>query len=330
MIKFFRKIRQNLLTENKFSKYLLYAIGEIVLVIIGILIALTLNNNNERKKTEIKTLLVFDELLEDLASDITSIKNAGLFYEEKDSLTHLVLNTELTREDYQNGFNQYLALTSATKTINLSDNAYKKLIQISEDIPDAFSEIMKELYILNQKKIYVDLIGNEMSKYVRDINHYRIYNYTWAINLNNQEEIVNYFLNDNRYKSDVTLLMNSGVDEHFEHAVNYLDRAISCYKKIATLRNKPMDYTLFGYNPDLSRKIIGTWQSEQVPDLIVTVFEDDNRLLYKNNINSSIGEFYALSKTKLFGSPAVFLTVSNEEKETVFYSSGDVWKKTKG
>ena len=40
MIKFFRKIRQSLLSENKFSRYLIYAIGEIVLVVIGILIAL--------------------------------------------------------------------------------------------------------------------------------------------------------------------------------------------------------------------------------------------------------------------------------------------------
>jgi len=46
MIKFFRKIRQRLLTENKFSKYLLYAIGEILLVVIGILIALQVNNQN--------------------------------------------------------------------------------------------------------------------------------------------------------------------------------------------------------------------------------------------------------------------------------------------
>ena len=49
MIKFFRKIRQRLLTENKFSKYLLYAIGEIVLVVIGILIALQINNCNEER-----------------------------------------------------------------------------------------------------------------------------------------------------------------------------------------------------------------------------------------------------------------------------------------
>ena len=47
MIKFFRKIRQRLLTENKFSKYIFYAVGEIVLVVIGILIALSINNWNE-------------------------------------------------------------------------------------------------------------------------------------------------------------------------------------------------------------------------------------------------------------------------------------------
>ena len=47
MIKFFRKIRQKLISENKFSKYLIYAIGEIILVVIGILIALQVNNKNQ-------------------------------------------------------------------------------------------------------------------------------------------------------------------------------------------------------------------------------------------------------------------------------------------
>ncbi|WP_432410523.1 DUF6090 family protein [Rasiella sp. SM2506] len=52
MIKFFRHIRQRLVTENKFSKYLLYAIGEIILVVIGILIALQINTWNENRKLE--------------------------------------------------------------------------------------------------------------------------------------------------------------------------------------------------------------------------------------------------------------------------------------
>ncbi|WP_373522669.1 DUF6090 family protein [Aquiflexum sp.] len=65
MIKFFRHIRQKLLSEDKFSRYLLYAIGEIVLVVIGILIALSINNWNEyRKETNFE-----QKILRELKSD---------------------------------------------------------------------------------------------------------------------------------------------------------------------------------------------------------------------------------------------------------------------
>ena len=69
MIKFFRHIRQRLLSENKFSKYLLYAIGEIVLVVIGILIALQINNWNEGRKEFRKSKALLEEFRRDLARD---------------------------------------------------------------------------------------------------------------------------------------------------------------------------------------------------------------------------------------------------------------------
>ena len=69
MIKFFRKIRQGLLTENKFSKYLIYAIGEIVLVVIGILIALQINNWNETQKNRQQELIILENILQDLKND---------------------------------------------------------------------------------------------------------------------------------------------------------------------------------------------------------------------------------------------------------------------
>ena len=64
MIKFLRKIRQNLLSDGKIGKYVQYAIGEIVLVVIGILIALQVNNWNEernRKKEEIQYLITLQK-----------------------------------------------------------------------------------------------------------------------------------------------------------------------------------------------------------------------------------------------------------------------------
>jgi hypothetical protein len=66
MIKFFRKIRQQLLTENKFSKYLIYAIGEIFLVVIGILIALSINNWSEQKKEKAKISVYLSNLVDDM------------------------------------------------------------------------------------------------------------------------------------------------------------------------------------------------------------------------------------------------------------------------
>ena len=69
MIKFLRRFRQQLLTENKFSKYLLYAFGEIVLVVIGILIALQINNWNENNKSEKEANFQLSKLRDNLISD---------------------------------------------------------------------------------------------------------------------------------------------------------------------------------------------------------------------------------------------------------------------
>jgi len=72
MIKFFRRIRQKLLSENKFSKYLLYAIGEIILVVIGILIALQINTWNQERLNNIEK----KELLAELHIEFKANKKA--------------------------------------------------------------------------------------------------------------------------------------------------------------------------------------------------------------------------------------------------------------
>ena len=64
MIKFFRHIRRRLLSESKFNNYLLYGLGEIILVVIGILIALQINNWNERKKEKTKEAELLTQVLE--------------------------------------------------------------------------------------------------------------------------------------------------------------------------------------------------------------------------------------------------------------------------
>ena len=75
MIKFFRKIRQNLLSEGKTGKYLKYAIGEIVLVVIGILIALQINNWNEQRKTNNKEQNLLNALKQEFVYNQEELQN---------------------------------------------------------------------------------------------------------------------------------------------------------------------------------------------------------------------------------------------------------------
>jgi len=76
MIKFFRKIKQQRLTENKFSKYLLYAIGEIILVVIGILIALSIDNYNEEVQKQETVKLYLENFVDNLKEDQETMKDA--------------------------------------------------------------------------------------------------------------------------------------------------------------------------------------------------------------------------------------------------------------
>ncbi|NNK80475.1 MAG: hypothetical protein HKO93_03170 [Flavobacteriales bacterium] len=73
MIKFFRHIRKRMLKENRFTRYTLYAIGEIVLVVIGILIALQINNWNEDRKAHFQEVEILNNLRTDLQADFKEL-----------------------------------------------------------------------------------------------------------------------------------------------------------------------------------------------------------------------------------------------------------------
>jgi len=114
MIKLFRNIRQRLITEGNTSKYLKYAIGEILLVVIGILIALQVNNwNNDRltKRNEVNQIKL---ILEDAKADSIFFNERLKFYKQGDSLQKTLLSlfdpkiqdsvSQLKMSDYQNYF----------------------------------------------------------------------------------------------------------------------------------------------------------------------------------------------------------------------------------
>lgn len=101
MIKFFRKIRQRMLSENKFSKYILYAIGEIFLVMIGILLALQVNNWNTANVATKKERGILTELASGLNLDKSILENA-LRKDSLDLIGLYRLDSLLTYPEYDN------------------------------------------------------------------------------------------------------------------------------------------------------------------------------------------------------------------------------------
>lgn len=98
MIKFFRKIRQKMFNKNKFSKYLIYALGEIFLVVIGILIALQINNLNEQNKSKKKEIKILSEIRNNLIEDLKDHDQNIFYITYKDSVFNRIitlLNSDL-------------------------------------------------------------------------------------------------------------------------------------------------------------------------------------------------------------------------------------------
>ena len=93
MIKFFRRIRQQLLSENKFTKYLIYAAGEIVLVVIGILIALQINDWNNYSIDREKEQAILKELNKEFKHNLVKFEEAKHFHLLSDSLLKLSLTS---------------------------------------------------------------------------------------------------------------------------------------------------------------------------------------------------------------------------------------------
>lgn len=119
MIKLFRNIRKNLLNEGKTSKYFKYAVGEIVLVVIGILIALSINNWNEEITNNKKQIDYLKSIKNEMQSNLNSLNN------EENRILDVIKNKEVL-----------LKVMGSNEAIDsISDKTIVNLYQASFNIP---------------------------------------------------------------------------------------------------------------------------------------------------------------------------------------------------
>jgi hypothetical protein len=202
----FKNIRRKLAGENKVTGYLRYALGEILLVVIGILIALQVNNWNAHRKQKKQEKLLFVELINNLSSDINDLRHNL----RVDSATIKSQEIVLTHIENKLSYNDSLAfhfgrMTHVTQFLN-NESAYENIKSIGFNTIENDSikyKIIKyyatDSYELTTiEKSYI--IGPEISY----IEPFMISNFDYSSMFNPAyPDNYNHLLNDPKFKSMV-------------------------------------------------------------------------------------------------------------------------------
>jgi hypothetical protein len=147
----------------------MYAIGEIILVVIGILIALSINNWNENKKSIKRTEHLLTQVHKELAFNINKANSVINRYRRKDTLIYNVLHKNLNYNDYKSN-TSYLNLMRGSTEANLVNDAFTALIDNQDLIIPEQDSILKKLrHLYGTDKREVDLfdeytVNNVMNK----------------------------------------------------------------------------------------------------------------------------------------------------------------------
>lgn len=206
MIKFFRHIRQTFIMENKTSKYLKYAIGEILLVVIGILIALQINNWNEKRKIQKEIQGIYSQIIHGLDNDIVELSDNLNYYESIEPIFDKVISDSRTVELLDDGLSRIISRSAATV---LNNSGVERLKTISAN--DSLSLKVIEMYeLLEWFNAREKMISDDTKKFT---TIYRD-NYSWypewiskSINKDNSSpELQDYFVNSQEYRHNVIYL----------------------------------------------------------------------------------------------------------------------------
>lgn len=203
----FGKQKLNLLQLRKFYKYLLYAVGEIVLVVIGILIAVNINNHNERKKQRDTYNSILNTVRLDLVSDSVESSYYQEKFREREDLLDRALNGDFTRKQYDscpncaNIITSFAPFTIETKGFHMLENH----VDDSRFGVDSLASSIVQFY--GYFIHYNDLIGGYLKEDVAsNLKHWKE-NYSW-FHLETREKIHNeafmkYILESDDYKNRI-------------------------------------------------------------------------------------------------------------------------------
>ena len=207
MIKFFRKIRYDLMKQNKTGKYFKYAIGEIILVVIGILIALQINNWNQQriKQNEIDAVLI--KIQNDISNDTRFTGWSTNRFVRQDSLKNLVFNEQMDYQDPKNQ-NTIRLLTERGNIFHAKTGGYDQFKEILSSLDSKYNPLILELNRLyTQQQIYLKEITDRGIVLEETYINYLSDTQPWFAEDKFSGQIsdaqIDYYQNNPKYKSQV-------------------------------------------------------------------------------------------------------------------------------
>lgn len=167
MIPIFRNIRRQLAGDNKPLKYMRYAIGEIVLVVIGILIALQVNNWNEERIRRQEERFLLENLLENLQTNMEHLKESTVQLEEFNNSSEIIFDVLRRHSSYSDtlDYHFFYAALRGDQRIQLRNDAYEAYKNIGFDA--IRSKTIQNKLILLFENSYGQL--NEWRGYLREL-----------------------------------------------------------------------------------------------------------------------------------------------------------------
>lgn len=202
MIKFFRKIRQNLIMQDKSSKYFKYAIGEIVLVVIGILIALQINNWNENRKQQNEFNNILKTIKKDIERDTLIASNIIKFYEVVEENSLKIINKKINRNNYKEHPN-VRSLVSIYRSFTVQTKGYEMVKNFNSK-----NEIQNDSLFTKISQFYTAFIPiiNDSNGFVKKevLNNIEVYKkYDWYVDWTQGKftpEMIIYFTESEEYR----------------------------------------------------------------------------------------------------------------------------------
>lgn len=204
MLKVFRRIRKKLLNEGNLKRYLIYALGEILLVVIGILIAVQLNNWNQERISDAKIEKLLDKVEEDLIHNVKLTNEIINYFQIFDSLARIVIDGELTMEDYYS--NPSLGnLILQFSIMNIITENIDKLLVLEESMPSGYTPIINAAKELRRTSSYDENTWIAVRDQRYKNLEFLASNFLWFVKTDSSsiEKRYHYFLNDPDYKKRV-------------------------------------------------------------------------------------------------------------------------------